>query len=278
MRFGLFVPPFGDLADPRRVANLAATAEEAGWDGFYLWDHVLGRSGMGVADPWVALAAVATATERIRIGTLVTPLSRRRPWVMARQVSTLDHLSGGRVVVGIGAGSDTWREFSAFGEVVDDRDRGRMLDESLDVLRRLLNGEPVRYRGEHLSVETEPFTPRPVQDPVPMWAACVWPNRRPLVRAARLEGCFPLFPTSMPPPPPAPAEVAEVRTELARLGARADIEIVVRCALSLQDPAALRTRVSDLENAGTTWMLEGFAPGEPPADVVEQIVRRGPPR
>jgi alkanesulfonate monooxygenase SsuD/methylene tetrahydromethanopterin reductase-like flavin-dependent oxidoreductase (luciferase family) len=278
MRFGLFVPAFAELADPRRVAGLARTAEEAGWDGFYLWDHVLGRGGMGVADPWVTLAAVATATERVRIGTLVTPLSRRRPWVIARQVATLDRLSGGRVVVGIGLGSDASREFSAFGELVDARRRGRILDESVDVLRRLLSGEPVLHRGEHLRVDTEPFTPRPLQEPVPMWAACVLPNRRPLVRAARLEGCFPLFPGPVPPPPPTHAEVAGVRRELDRLGAQPHIDLVVRCALSLQDPAWLRSGLADLEDAGVTWMLEGFAPGEPPVAVVEDVVRRGPPR
>jgi alkanesulfonate monooxygenase SsuD/methylene tetrahydromethanopterin reductase-like flavin-dependent oxidoreductase (luciferase family) len=278
MRYGLFVPAFAELADPRRVAALARTAEESGWEGFYLWDHVLGRDGMGVADPWVALAAVATATERVRIGTLVTPVSRRRPWVMARQVSTLDHLSGGRVVVGIGLGHDGWHEFSAFGEVVDTAARARLLDESVDVLRRLLSGEPVRHHGEHLTVDTEPFIPRPLQDPVPIWAACQWPNRRPLARAARLQGCFPIFPAPMPPPPPTPTEVAEVRGELDRLGAAPDIDLVVRGALSLEEPSALRRRTADLEEAGATWMLEGFAPGEPPAAVVEEVVRRGPPR
>jgi alkanesulfonate monooxygenase SsuD/methylene tetrahydromethanopterin reductase-like flavin-dependent oxidoreductase (luciferase family) len=153
-----------------------------------------------------------------------------------------------------------------------------MLDESLDVLRRLLSGERVRHRGKHLRVDTEPFTPRPLQDPVPMWAACVLPNRRPLVRAARLEGCFPLFPGPVPPPPPTPVEVAEVRRELDRLGAQPDIDLVVRCAVSLQDPAWLRSRLADLEDAGVTWVLEGFAPGEPPLAVVEDVVRRGPPR
>jgi alkanesulfonate monooxygenase SsuD/methylene tetrahydromethanopterin reductase-like flavin-dependent oxidoreductase (luciferase family) len=278
MRFGLFVPAFAELADPRRVAALAHTAEESGWEGFYLWDHLLGRRGMGVADPWVTLAAVATATERVRIGTLVTPLSRRRPWVMARHVTSLDHLSGGRVVVGIGLGHDGWHEFSAFGEVVETAARARLLDESLDVLRRLLSGEPVRHRGQQLTVDTKPFTPRPVQDPVPIWAACQWPNRRPLVRAARLQGCFPIFPGPEPPPPPTPAEVAEVRAELDRLGAAPDIDLVVEGALSLEEPAALRRRLSELEEAGVTWMLEGFGPGEPPAAVVEEVVRRGPPR
>jgi len=278
MRFGLFVPAFAELADPRRVADLAHTAEESGWEGFYLWDHVLRPGGMGVADPWVTLAAVATATERVRIGTLVTPLARRRPWVLARQVSTLDHLSGGRVVVGIGLGHDGSREFSAFGEVADARGRGRLLDESLDVLRGLLGGGPVKHRGDQLAVDTPPFVPRPVQDPLPIWAACQWPNRRPLVRAARLQGCFPIFPTPVPPPPPTATEVAEVRRELDRLGARPDLDLVVRCSMSLEEPSALRRRVSELGEAGVTWMLEGFAPGEPPPAVVEQVVRRGPPQ
>jgi alkanesulfonate monooxygenase SsuD/methylene tetrahydromethanopterin reductase-like flavin-dependent oxidoreductase (luciferase family) len=277
MRFGLFVPPFAEFADPRRVAKLAHTAEEAGWDGFFLWDHVLGRGGMGVADAWVTLSAVATATERVRIGTLVTPLSRRRPWVMARQVTTLDHLSGGRVVLGIGLGTDNWREFSAFGELVDDRARGRLLDESLDVLRRLLGGEAVRHHGERLRVSTEPFTPRPVQDPLPMWAACVLPSRKALIRAARLEGCFPLFPVEGPPGPPTPDEVTDVREELERHGARPEIDLVVRFALSSQEAGPLRRRLSELERAGVTWVLEGFEPGQPPASAVEEIARRGPP-
>jgi alkanesulfonate monooxygenase SsuD/methylene tetrahydromethanopterin reductase-like flavin-dependent oxidoreductase (luciferase family) len=277
MRFGLFVPAFAEFADPRRVAELARSAEEAGWEGFYLWDHVLGRGGMGVADSWVTLAAVATATERVRIGTLVTPVSRRRPWVLARQVTTLDHLSGGRVVLGVGLGTDAWGELSAFGEVVDDRARARLLDESLDVLRRLLGGDAVRHRGERLSVSSEPFTPRPVQDPLPIWAACVLPSRKPLIRAARLEGCFPLFPVEGPPGPPTPDEVTDVRQELERHGARPDIDLVVRFALSLQEAAALRRRLAELETAGVTWVLEGFAPGQPPAPVVEEIVRRGPP-
>jgi alkanesulfonate monooxygenase SsuD/methylene tetrahydromethanopterin reductase-like flavin-dependent oxidoreductase (luciferase family) len=279
MRFGLFVPPFAELADPRRVADLAHSAEDAGWDGFYLWDHVLGREGMGVADPWVTLAAVATATERVRIGTLVTPLARRRPWVMARQVTTLDHLSGGRVVVGVGLGTDTWHELSAFGEVTAAGERAGVLDESLDVLRRLLGGEPLRHRGERLAVSTEPFAPRPLQDPVPMWAACVLPRRKALVRAARLEGCFPLFPVQSagPPPPPTAAEVADVRQELERHGARPDIDLIVRFALSLQGDAPLRRRLSELQTAGVTWVLEGFAPGQPPATLLEEIVRRGPP-
>jgi alkanesulfonate monooxygenase SsuD/methylene tetrahydromethanopterin reductase-like flavin-dependent oxidoreductase (luciferase family) len=277
MRFGLFVPPFAEFADPRRVAELAHTAEEAGWDGFFLWDHVLHGGGMGVADAWVTLAAVATATDRVRIGTLVTPLARRRPWVLARQVTTLDHLSGGRVVLGIGLGTDNWREFSAFGEVVDDRARARLLDESLDVLRRLLGGEAVRHSGEFLRVATEPFTPQPVQDPVPMWAASVLPSRKPLIRAARLEGCFPLFPVEGPPGPPTPDEVSDVRAELERRGARPDIDVVVRFALSLQEAGPLRTRLAELETAGVTWVLEGFDPGQPPPSVVEEIARRGPP-
>ena len=293
MRFGLFLPAFAEFADPGRVAELAATAEQCGWDGFFLWDHLLGPEGMGVADPWVTLAAVAMATERIRIGALVTPLSRRRPWVMARQVATLDRLSDGRVVVGVGLGGDAWRELSAFGELVDTADRRRMYDESLDVLKRLLNGTAVHHQGELLTVDTGPFAPLPVQDPVPMWAACEWPSRRPLVRAARLQGCFPIFRARFPrglgrfrtrpgrpqnrPLTPTPTEVGEVRDELDRLGAPPDIDLVVRCALSVDERGPLQARLSDLDRAGVTWVLESFGPGEPPAAVVEQVVRRGPP-
>ena len=277
MRFGLFIPPFGELSDPRRVAGLAAAAEQAGWSGFFLWDHMLSAPGVAVADAWTAMAAVATATREIRFGALVTPLARRRPWTLARQVATLDRLSGGRLVVGVGLGDDGWKEFSSFGEATDPRERGLLLDDSVEVLRRLLTGEDVDFDGRRLAVHTTPFLPRPVQDPVPIWAAGRWPNRRPLARAARLQGYFPIFPGgSAEPALPAAADLDALRADLRRLGAPAGHDLVIVCALGRLAPADRARAVATAQGCGVTWLLEGFAPGRAAAEI-EAVAAGGPP-
>lgn len=277
MRFGVFLPPFAEHAEPELVVSLAVVAEEAGWDGFFLWDHMLAEPGMAVADPWVTMGAVAAATNGIRLGALVTPLPRRRPWVLSRQMATLDRLSDGRLIGGIGLGDDGWSEFSAFGEAVDAVVRGQMLDEALELLQRFLTGEPVTYTGRHYVVHSPPLLPRPRQSPLPIWGACRWPNRKPLARIANLQGCFPIFPTAGPIPPPEPANIRELRGALTALGAQPTIDITVRCALSREDPARVPDIVSELEESGVTWMLENFPPGEPP-DRVAEVVEKGPPR
>jgi alkanesulfonate monooxygenase SsuD/methylene tetrahydromethanopterin reductase-like flavin-dependent oxidoreductase (luciferase family) len=277
MRYGLFVPPFGELADPRRVAGLAATAEEAGWSGFFLWDHMLAFPGMAVTDAWTAMAAVATATRSIRFGAMVTPLSRRRPWVLARQIAALDLLSGGRLVAGIGLGDDGWKEFSSFGEVTDARERGLLLDDSLEILRQLLSGEEVSFEGQRLAVRSGPFLPRPVQGPLPIWVACRWPNRAPLARAARMQGCFPIFGLPNEPGPPAAADVDALRAELRRLGALDGHDLVIRCALRRLGPAERADALATLEGCGVTWVLEGLEPGLPAAEA-EAIAAAGPPQ
>ena len=174
MRSGLFVPLFDELADPAIVARLSVEAEEAGWDGVFVWDHVRWREPVvDVADPQITLAAVAAATERIRLGPMVTPLARRRPVKVARETATLDRLSGGRLTLGVGLGSDEFgSEYSITGEELDDRRRAQMLDEALEILRAAWSGEPVHHRGEHYTVDGMRFLPRPVQRPgVPVWVA-----------------------------------------------------------------------------------------------------------
>jgi alkanesulfonate monooxygenase SsuD/methylene tetrahydromethanopterin reductase-like flavin-dependent oxidoreductase (luciferase family) len=270
------MPPFGELSDPERVARLAALAEEAGWDGFFLWDHILADPGVPVAEVWTTLAAIATATASIRLGPLVTPLARRRPWTLAGQVATLDRLSGGRLVLGIGLGYDGWGEFSAFGEVTSPRARGRLLDESLDLLLALLRGGEVSHRGAAYTVETAAMPPGPVQHPVPVWSACEWPNRKPLRRAARVQGCFPIFPAEgeWPPPPPA-GDLTQVRAELRRLGAPDGHDLVVCGATHRMEPAARAAAVAGLPGAGVTWLLERVPPGQPAVEV-EAVIRNGP--
>jgi alkanesulfonate monooxygenase SsuD/methylene tetrahydromethanopterin reductase-like flavin-dependent oxidoreductase (luciferase family) len=275
VHFGVFLPPFGEYADPRRVSALARSAENSGWDGFFLWDHMLARPGMAVADPWVTMAAVATATERVLLGALVTPLTRRRPWVLARQMATLDQLTGGRLVGGIGLGDDGWSEFSSFGEESDAVVRGQMLDEALELLREFLSGGAVRFQGRHYVVDSSPLLPTPRQQPLPIWGAVRWPNRKPLRRIAQLEGCFPVFPGSGPPAPPAPEDIVVLRRELLELGSAPGIDIAIRWARAAEDPASLPERVAALEEAGVTWILEAVAPGALPS-MVEPVVAAGP--
>ena len=195
MKQAIDVAPFDELADPRVLAELAIAAEERGWDGFFVWDHIVYRAPVrAVADPWVALAAVACATSRVRIGPLITPLSRRRVHKLARETVTLDLLSSGRLTLGVGLGSARNGELEPFGEVADPRARARLLDQGLGDLTRYWAGE---------------FRPVPVQRPrIPVWVAAEWPHRRPVRRALRWEG---LFPTGLPGPEALAELVGEVR-------------------------------------------------------------------
>ncbi len=276
MRRGIFLAPFGEFSDPRRVAELASTAEQAGWDGVFLWDHILADPGTPVADPWVTLAAVASLTSRIRIGAMVTPVARRRPWVLARQVATLDRLSGGRVVFGVGLGDDGWREFSAFGDPDSPALRAAALDEGLAIIRSLWAGAPVHSSGTVHRVDSPSFLPRPLQDQIPTWAACRWPHRRPLRRAAALEGCFPIFGGGWPPPPPSPDQIAKVRSALLALGGSVDADLVVTHA-SWAQPHVARSELSGFEAAGATWWLEWLGPEGIAPSSIERVVGAGPP-
>lgn len=275
MHRGLFLAPFGDLADPRRVADLAASAEGAGWEGLFLWDHIQADPGTPVADPMVTLGAAAALTSSLRLGALVTPVARRRPWVLARQLASLDRLSGGRVIFGVGLGDDGWREFSAFGEPATPARRATALDEGLAIIRSMWTGAPVRIAGTAYQVDSAPFLPRPLQNPIPTWAACRWPHQRPLRRAAALEGCFPIFGGGWPPPPPAPEQVAAVRARLLALGASPDADLVVTHA-SWAQHGRPREELAGLEEAGATWWLEWLGPQGMSAAGIEALVAAGP--
>lgn len=265
MRYGLTIPPFDELADPDVLVALATSAEECGWDGVFLWDHVQYREPVSaVADPWIVLAAMATATRRVRLGAMVTPLARRRPQVLARQTTTLDRLAGGRLVVGVGLGLDrSGRELSSFGEELDDRTRAAMLDEGLDLLDALWSGEPVDHEGTHYRAEGVRFLPTPVQRPrPPVWVAGRWPHEAPIARAARWDGMFPIELG-------VPADCAELAARVAELRGGLDgFDIVVQ-GESADDP-------TPWEEAGATWWLTSF-PYTVGRAQVEQAVAAGPP-
>ncbi|GAC1590192.1 MAG: hypothetical protein NVS3B21_07500 [Acidimicrobiales bacterium] len=194
MKHGLFLPNFGAFADVRKVASLARVAEESGWDGLFVWDHVVRREGdLPVADPWVLLTAVAMSTERLVIGPLVTPLPRRRPWNVAKAAVTLDHLSDGRMVLGVGLGTTRGPEFESFGEETDPKIRGDMLDEGLQLILDAWSGEPVTSTGSHYRVRGQRFLPTPVRSTgIPVWVATEVSRGRPVRRAARADGIFPI--------------------------------------------------------------------------------------
>ena len=195
MKHALLLPPVGRLADPAALMEVAAAAETAGWDGVFVWDHVLrpAHEPQEIADPWIALSAIALATQRVRIGPMVTPLTRRRPIKLARETVTLDLLSNGRLTLGLGLGVDTSRELSGFGEVVDARERGDRLDEGAELLSALWSGERVDFRGEHFIADGVTVLPRPMQQPrIPMWFAARGRARRPVRRAARYDGIVPI--------------------------------------------------------------------------------------
>ncbi len=191
MRYGLELPNGGVCGHPHILVEMAALAEEAGWDGVFLEDYIVYWRARDAPtyDPWITLAAMALHTERIRLGTTVTPLSRRRPWKLARETVTLDHLSNGRLILSVGLGDLNDAGFVQVGEVTDARHRSQRLDEALDVLVGLWSGQPFSYQGEHYNVRDVTFLPRPVQTPrIPIWVGGGWPRRGTIQRAARWDG------------------------------------------------------------------------------------------
>jgi len=261
VRVGIFLPPFGELADPRLLADLAAESEAAGFDGVFLWDHIM-RAGtdLPAADPWIALAAMAAATETVRLGPIVTPLARRRPQKVARESVTLDHLSKGRLVLGVGLGVNTGGELTRFGEEEDDRTRGDRLDEALEVVCRLWSGETVHHEGRFYRADGVRFLPRPVQSPrIPIWVAGRG-NLRPLRRAARYDGICP-------------------ETTPDGLDRMLDVITCERGSLDGFDVAIQGKPGCDpapWEEHGATWWLMDF-PEVTSAASVRAVIRRGPP-
>ena len=258
-RRGLFVAPFDALADPRVVGDLAAEAEAAGWDGFFVWDHLhYGERVTDIADVWTCCAAVAMRTERMVFGPMVTPLARRRPQVLARQAAGLAVLSGGRFVLGLGLGDDWVGEFGSYGDETDPKVRGRMLDEGLAVLTGLLSGDRVDHAGEHYAARGVTFRPAPR---VPIWLAGRFPNRAPLRRAAAYDGFFVIGLDG-------PEDLDEVRRSVAEHDPAPGFDVVVDLQPD-QDPAPWLGR-------GASWVLTRIGPYDLDLAEVRRIVSAGP--
>jgi hypothetical protein len=264
VRHGIFLPPFGPFGDPTALVDLAVAAEGSGWDGFFLWDHVMHRVDGPYVDAWIALAAIAARTERLRIGPLVTRLPRRRPWKRAREAVSLDHLSRGRLVLGAGIGTDHSREFSAFGEASDDRTHAELLDEGLDIVTQLWTGESVRSSGRHFHVDGVRFLPRPFQRPRIHLVRRALASPCPPAPSRPLRGVLPI--ADLP-----PEAVTELSGEIARhRTAEEPFDIAVASWTATTSP-------HDYESAGATWWLESFQP-DTPLETAQRAVEEGPER
>lgn len=270
MRRGILVSNVGTHADPRTVADLGVASEEAGWEALFIWDHLGFVWGQPAADPWITLAAVAARTERLVVGTDITPLPRRRPHVLAHQVATLDALSGGRVVFGAGIGGVA-REFGAFGEEEAARVRAEMLDEGLEIVSRLWAGEEVQHHGRHYTVDGVRLQPAPTRGKVPIWIG--GNSRAALRRAARFDGwaadTFELREMRM-----SPDELAGKVTELhgLRAGSDAPFDVAVFGYSEPGDDALPAAYGS----AGATWWLEYFHDTRGPLELTRRRIEAGP--
>ena len=262
MQHGICLANIGSYSDPNVGVRVAEAAEAAGWDGVFMWDHLAFVWGAPAADPWIALASIAASTSRVRIGTAVTPVARRRPHVLAHELATLDVLSRGRVVFGAGLGGSP-QEFGKFGEPTDAKVRAAMLDEGLDVLRALWSGEEVTHRGAHYTVDGVTLAPTPVQERIPIWIG----GNRPasLRRAARWDGWLAdsADPTGMTLSPD------DVARSIQTIGRGDDFDVAVLGQRDRGDPAVY-------EQAGATWWLENLHDKRGSFDDVLALVAQGP--
>lgn len=259
---GIAVPNFGE--EPARLIDLGVAAEDAGFDGFFLWDHIVfSNSGDGppIIDPWLVLAVVAARTSRIKLGTMITPVPRRRPWQLARQTASLDRLSGGRLILGVGIGSPAYGDFGIFHEPSGDRIRADLLDEGLAVLNGLWSGEQFSYAGRHFTVDPVRFTPAPVQRPrVPVWVGGVLPATRPIARAARWDGVVPIRFAERSLVRPSAADIAGVREQVTAARGSADGYDVVVWAEVAARPGEVPAAAVPYQAAGATWWIETAKP------------------
>jgi alkanesulfonate monooxygenase SsuD/methylene tetrahydromethanopterin reductase-like flavin-dependent oxidoreductase (luciferase family) len=279
MKFGLSLPNHGEYGDIQRMIELACLAEEFGWDGFFMWDH-FARTDEPMIDPWIAMSAIAVQTRTMRLGLHITPLSRRRPWKVAREIVTLDHLSNGRMVLGVGLGDFKGKEFAAFGEVTDNRQRGAMLDEGLEIVNGLQTGEAFQFSGEHYKIAKATFNPQPVQRPrVPVWVAGQWPNKKPFRRAARWDGAVPLFRTAGLKKPPALEVVRACQAYIqAHRTAETPFDFCVSSTLPAKSPSKDHAVVAPYAKAGVTWWVEFVYTATGTLKENTARIRSGPPK
>ena len=274
IRRAVAAPCFAD--DPADLVRLAVEAEEAGFDGFFLWDHMTWvDDGLGpsIVDPWAVLSVIAARTRRLVIGPMITPVPRRRPWVLARQTVTLDLLAGGRTVFGVGLGSPAHGDFGLFGDPADDRTRAAMLDEGLDLIAGLWSGEVTEFHGQALQRRSGPLHPHPrARREDPGVGGGVLPSQAGMRRAARWDGAVPIRYRDHALVRPTADDIASVRDLVGELRGSVDGFDLVVWAEVADAPASLAEELPAYEQAGATWWIETARPPRP--DWYQQLLRR----
>ena len=256
---------------------LAQAAEQAGWDGVFTWDGIHISDEIAVYDPWVLLAAFAGATQRVRLGAIIMPLARRRPWKVAREAVTLDHLSNGRLVLPVGLGALDDSAWGRVGESTERRVRAERLDETLEILVGLWSGDPFGYQGQHYRFAPMAFRPTPIQSPrIPIWVVGGWPSERSMGRVLRYDGLMPnVLPSSgLDDGPPT---IAAMRAWIAERRSLDGFDIVVEGTTPAEDPAAAAETVAAWQAAGATWWIESdWSTFDP--DATRHRIQGGPPK
>jgi len=278
MKFALDVPNSGKYGDPKVLVDLAVEAESSGWDGFFIWDHLVSGGRSPVIDTWTVLPAIAGATKQIRFGPMVTPLARRRPWIIARQAATLDRLSDGRLIIGVGLGQFSKKEFGVFGDEPDPVARGELLDESLDIIAGLWSGEPFAYDGRHFHLSRSVFRPVPVQVPrVPVWVGGRWPNKAPMRRAARWDGAFAIPAEGGLSDEMTAEETGQMITYVNDHRTTAYEFEFVHAGLLTGHHDVDALKVEAYAEVGTTWWLEQIYSSRMTPAKLAAFIRQGPP-
>jgi len=282
MHYGICLPNMG--VDVHALVSLAQDAEEAGWDAVLLWDCIdMGREHAATLDPWILLAAIAATTKRIRIGPIVTPLSRRRPWKVARETATLDHLSNGRMVLPVGLGEVSDSGFSKVGEQTDRKIRAQLLNESLDIITGLWSGKPFSYDGEHYHIQEMTFLPPPIQTPrIPIWIVGAWKRLKSLQRTLRYDG---ILPTKMNADGSfadmTPADIRDMKTYIdSQRSPNTPFDIVLEGETPGDNAEQAASIIRPYAEAGVTWWLESIWRTPETQGGVEgmrQRIKQGPP-
>lgn len=275
MAYGINLINFSQFSSPALLAEIAAEAEDAGWDGVFIWDHIaITFADVPVVDPWIGLTAMAANTSKIKLGPMVTPVARRRPWKLARETVSLDHLSKGRLILGVGLGVTEC--FQLFGENIEPKVRAEKLDEGLEILLGLWSGEAFNYEGKHYKLSEVRFLPKPVQKPrIPIIVGGGYPNTAPFKRAARFDGVFPINPDY--PKPLTPEMLRKVLKIILNDRGNLTNYVVMVGGETLDESEKEANKVKPFLEAGANWWLESLSGLRGGIEENMKRVKAGPP-